>query len=112
MIPSGAEVYLALAPIDLRWGFERLSGLVQQHVGRSPRSGALFVFYGKRRTALKVLFYDGTGMCQLYKRLDKGSFRIPDNDPSATHVELSERELDALLEGISVESRAAPNRTH
>ena len=112
MIPSGVEVYLALAPIDLRWGFERLSGLVQQQVGRSPRCGALFAFYGKRKSALKILFYDGTGMCQFYKRLDQGTFRIPDNEPSATHVELSERDLDALLDCIRIDQPAAPNRTH
>ncbi|MEY4546799.1 MAG: hypothetical protein RL685_2994 [Pseudomonadota bacterium] len=56
MIPSGVEVFIALAPIDLRWGFDRLAGLAQEQVGRSARSGALFVFVGKRKTALKVLF--------------------------------------------------------
>jgi hypothetical protein len=56
MIPSGVEVFIALASIDLRWGFDRLAGLAQEHAGRSARSGALFVFVGKRKTALKVLF--------------------------------------------------------
>lgn len=110
MIPSGVEIYIGLAPIDLRWGFDRLAGLVQDQIGRSARSGALFVFYGKRKTALKILFFDGSGMCQLYKRLDNGTFRIPDGDPETTSIVLSERELDDLLDGISVDQPAAPRR--
>lgn len=111
MIPSGVEVFVGLTPIDLRWGFERLAGVVQERIGRMPRSGALFVFYGKRRTALKILFFDGSGMCLFYKRLDRGTFRAPQAlDAEATSVELNERELDALLDGIDVEQPAAGKR--
>lgn len=112
MIPSGVEVFIGLVPIDLRWGFDRLAGLAQEHVGRSARSGALFVFVGKRRTALKILFFDGSGMCLFYKRLDRRTFRVPDAPrPGATSIELSERELDDLLDGIDVEPEATPPRT-
>lgn len=111
MIPSGVEVFIALAPIDLRWGFDRLAGLAQEQVGRSARSGALFVFIGKRKTALKVLFFDGTGMCLFYKRLDRRTFRVPDPPLSgATSIELGERELDDLLDGIDVEFAPASPR--
>ncbi|MFP2926879.1 IS66 family insertion sequence element accessory protein TnpB [Pyxidicoccus sp. 3LG] len=68
MIPHGVEIFVGLEPIDLRWGFERLAGLVEERLGRQTRSGALFVFFGKRRTALKVLFYDGTGLCLFYNQ--------------------------------------------
>jgi transposase len=54
MIPSGVEIFVGLAPIDLRWGFDRLAGLVQEQIGRGSRSVALFVFFGKRRSALKI----------------------------------------------------------
>lgn len=104
MIPSGVEVFIALVPIDLRWGFDRLAGLAQEHAGRSARSGALFVFVGKRKAALKILFFDGSGMCLFYKRLDRRTFRIPDPPrPGMASIELSERELDDLLDGIDVE---------
>lgn len=66
MIPHGVEVFVGLEPIDLRWGFERLSGVVAEKLGRSARSGALFVFFGKRRSALKVVFFDGSGLCLFY----------------------------------------------
>ena len=104
MIPSGVEIFFALAPIDLRWGFDRLAGMVEEHTGRAARSGALFVFFGKRRSAQKILFFDGGGLCQFYKRLDRGTFRLPPTaHPEATSISLSERELDDLLDGIDLD---------
>lgn len=109
MIPSGVEIFVALAPIDLRWGFDRLAGFVEEQVGRPARSGALFIFFGKRKSALKILFFDGSGMCQFYKRLDRSTFRVPDAlAPDATSIELSERELDDLLDGIAIEPEPEP----
>ena len=52
MIPHGVEIFVALEPIDLRWGFDRLAGLVSDQLGRPARSGALFVFRGKRGEAM------------------------------------------------------------
>lgn len=105
MIPSGVEIFVGLVPIDLRWGFDRLAGIVEEQILRPARSGALFVFFGKRKSALKILFFDGSGLCQFYKRLDEGTFRVPQaSHPEATSVEVSERELDALLDGIDVDA--------
>jgi transposase len=97
---------VALEAIDLRYGFERLSGLVREQIGYDPRSGALFVFYGRRRDALKILFADNSGICLFYKRLDRGStFRLPGaHGPDACHVEVDDATLEALLDGIEVEA--------
>src|SRR5687768_7556083 len=103
MIPVGVEIFVALEPIDLRLSFDRLAGLVEERIGTRARSGALFVFFGKRRTSLKVLFFDGSGLCQFYKRLDRGTFRIPELESGANHVVIEERELDDLLSGIAIE---------
>lgn len=105
MIPHGVEVFVGLDPIDLRWGFQRLAGLVTERLGRDARGGALFVFIGKRREAIKVLFFDGSGMCLFYKRLDKGTFRIP-TAPSdgATSVVIDDSTLDDLLDGIDLDA--------
>ena len=104
MIPSGVEIFIGLEPIDLRWSFDRLAGVVEERLGLVPRGGALFVFFGKRRTALKVFFYDGSGLCLFYKRLDRGTFRLPTaTHADATSVIVDERELDDLLAGISIE---------
>ena len=104
MIPSGVEIYLALEPIDMRLSFYRLSGLAKEHVGYDARCGALFVFFGRRKVALKVLFFDGTGMCIFYKRLDRGTFQIPEPPhPDVRHVEVDDATLEALLDGVDVE---------
>lgn len=109
MIPAGVEIYVALEPIDLRWSFDRLAGIAEERIGRKPGSGALFVFFGKQRTSLKVLFADATGMCIFYKRLDRGTFRLPEAvDSGATSVALDERALDDLLDGIDIQ--AGPKR--
>ncbi|MEY4578303.1 MAG: hypothetical protein RL701_3006 [Pseudomonadota bacterium] len=111
MIPSGVEIFVALAPVDLRWGFDRLAGFAQEHIGRAARSGALFVFFGRRKSALKILFYDGSGLCQFYKRLDSHVFRIPESPRTdCKHIEMSERELDDLLDGIALEPSPKPRR--
>jgi len=59
VIPHGVEVFVGLEPIDLRWGFERLTGVVAERLGRHARCGALFVFFGRRKDALKV--FSSTG---------------------------------------------------
>jgi transposase len=109
MIPQGVQVFVALEAIDLRYSFDRLSGLAREQVGYDPRGGALFVFFGRRRDALKILFFDGSGMCVFYKRLDKGTFRLPDApEPGARHVEVDDAVLEALLDGVAIEAKAKP----
>lgn len=116
MIPHGVEVFVGLEPIDLRWGFDRLAGLVGDRIGREARSGALFVFFGRQRAAIKILFFDGTGLCLLYKRLDRGTFRLPrplhDDDQV---VRMDEAALESLLDGVDLDAggrRAGRRPTH
>ena len=68
MIPHGVEVFVALDTIDLRWSFDRLGALVADRLGREVRGGALFVFFGRRRDAVKILFADATGLCLFYNQ--------------------------------------------
>jgi transposase len=111
MIPAGVEVFVATTPVDLRYGFERLSGIALERMGQNARSGALFVFIGKRGTSVKVLFADRTGLCLFYKRLDKGTFRLPDAiTPDATRVTITERALDELLDGIAIDAKPRTRR--
>lgn len=113
MIPTGVEVFVGVEPIDLRWSFDRLAGLVEERIGRKARSGALFVFFGKRRSALKVLFYDGTGLCLFYKRLDRGSFRVLEVlETDATSIVIEEHVLESLLDGIDIEAKTGGSKSH
>lgn len=111
MIPSGVQVFVALEPVDMRWSFDKLAGAALDRIGYDARCGALFVYFGKRKTAVKVLFFDGSGMCCFYKRLDRGAFRLPEGcAPDARHVELDEGLLDALLDGVDLSEAPKPER--
>lgn len=102
MIPQGVEIFVALDPVDMRLGFERLGAVVRERMGREPRSKALFVFFGRRRQTVKILSWDGTGVVLWYKRLDVGVFEIPrparEGDAS---VAVSEAAFEAIFAGLS-----------
>ena len=102
MIPRGVEVYVALDPINMAASFDRLAGYVEQRMGRSVRDAAIFLFFNRRRTALKAVFADATGLCIFYKRADRGVFVLPEARENEEVVELSERELDDILDGIEL----------
>jgi transposase len=105
MIPRGVEIFVGLEPIDLRWSFDRLAGIVADRMGREVRSSALFVFFGKRRESIKILFFDGSGLCLFYKRLDKRTFKLPGPSGASSApnvIEIDERTLDDLLDGIDL----------
>jgi transposase len=95
------QIFLATEPVDMRGGFDRLAGRVIQ-AGLDVYAGHLFVFVSKRRTHLKVLTWDGTGMVVLYKRLAKGCFTLPDVPTGARTATIDPAALAALLEGLQV----------
>lgn len=101
MIRLPDNIFLATAPVDLHWSFDRLAGLVRDVVRADPRGSTVVVFHNRRRTHVKLLWHDGSGYCVLYKRLDRGAFRIPESIPAgATRITIGARELAVLLQGI------------
>ena len=76
-LAAGTRVWLAVGRTDMRKGFDGLSSLVQQKLTQDPFCGHLFVFRGRRGDLLKVLWYDGQGLCLFAKRLEKGRFVWP-----------------------------------
>ena len=100
MIPLQAEcrIFLAAGVTDLRKGFDGLCGLVQNALRENPYGGALFVFRGRRGDKVKMIWFDGQGLCLFCKRLEHGTFVWP-HAPSGT-VSLSYAQLSMLLEGI------------
>jgi len=97
-LPAGARVWLAAGATDMRKGFDGLAGLVQTQLLEDPFSGQLFVFRGRRGDRVKILWWDGDGLCLFAKRLERGRFTWP----QATHgtVSLTAAQLSMLLEGI------------
>jgi transposase len=102
VIPQGVEIFVAVEPVDMRLGFERLGGLVRERMQREPRSKALFVFFGRRRQTVKVLWWDGTGAVLWYKRLDQGLFEIPRPAKAGdASVVVSESAFEAIFAGLA-----------
>jgi len=98
------RVYLCTSPTDMRKGFDTLAVLVRDTLRCDPLSGHLFLFVGRRRDRLKMLYWDGDGYALWYKRLEQGTFRMPVIKDGATRVELKASELAMLLEGIDLRS--------
>ena len=96
--PSGMRVWLAAGVTDMRKGFDGLAMLVQERLRRDPFGGQVFVFRGRRGDRLKVLWWDGQGLCLFAKRLEKGRFIWPSAADGV--VALSPAQLGMLLEGI------------
>jgi hypothetical protein len=77
VIPAGVRIWAAASPVDMRRGLIGLAEVARDQLSQDPGGGALFVFTNKRRDRLKLLWHDRTGLCLLYKALDRGFFRIP-----------------------------------
>jgi transposase len=90
------------APVDMRKGFEGLWALVSQQLGRDVLGGELFVFVGRDRRRAKVLYFDGTGLCLLHKRLEQGRFACLWQNPAGSSLALSPAELQLFLEGCAL----------
>jgi transposase len=97
MIPAGVKVFVASYPVDFRKGPDGLLALVRD-AGSDPFSGALYVFRAKRADRVKIVWWDGTGVCLYSKRLEKAQFLWPRIGPH--RVQLNHAQLLALVDGM------------
>jgi len=97
-VPHGAQIWIAAGVTDMRRGLTGLSALVQTALEQNPFCGHVFVFRGKRGDLIKVLWWDGDGLCLFLKRLERGRFLWPHAEHGT--VSLSRAQLSMLLEGI------------
>ena len=100
----GVRIYLCTTPADMRKGFDSLAALVREGLGHDPLSGHLFLFVGRDRDRLKLLYWDSDGFALWYKRLEEGTFRLPPAKVGGASVELKASELAMLLAGIDLTS--------
>lgn len=107
-LPTGTQIWIAAGKTDLRRGFTGLSAIVQTTLQQDPFSGHVFVFRGRRGDLLKVLWWDGDGLCLLAKRLERGRFVWPQADSGT--VMLTRAQLSMLLEGIDWRQPVRPWR--
>ena len=97
------KVFVALEACDMRKGFNGLHALATERLGEDPRQGALFVFSNRRHTRLKILYWDGSGLWVLSKRLEKGTFSWPrSTKPQSSKLKLSAEALAMLTDGVDL----------
>ena len=100
LVPAGVKVHVALGFTDMRKGLDGLAMLVQRVLEIDPFSGHMFVFRGRRADLIKILYWDGNGLCLFTKRLEKGWFQWPVTAVAGDTVALSSAQLSMLIEGI------------
>lgn len=107
-LSTNLRYYLCCSSIDMRNGFDGLSGIVRNHLKKDPISGDVFIFLNKTRTHIKLLYWDGDGFALFYKRLESGRYAL------TTYHELSKQlkreELLMLLEGLSFDKMSRKKR--
>lgn len=102
-LSAATRLFVALTPVDLRKSFNGLFALAKEQLEQEPTSGHLFLFTNKARNRLKILFYDGSGLCLFIKKLDRGTFSWPKGEGKSQC--LRPEELNLLLHGIEATAR-------
>ena len=95
---GAVRVMVSTRPVDFRKGAEGLAALVREEMKSDPFSGVVYVFRAKRADRVKLVYWDGTGVCLFAKRLEDGKFRWPNVQDGV--IRLSAAQLAALLEGL------------
>jgi transposase len=104
-LPPSVRIYFATELTDMRNGIDGLRAIVEGTLRHDPYAGHIFVFVGKSRDKVKILFWDRSGFVLYLKRLEKGRFQLPVIDHRRKHVEMEAAELAMLLDGIDLNAR-------
>ncbi len=99
-LPNGTRVWLAAGPTDMRRGFDGLAAIVQEKLDADPFSGHLFVFRGRKVDLIKIVYWDGTGLCLFTKRLEQGVFLWPPNVETGKTLSMTSSQLSNLIHGL------------
>ena len=103
-LSTSCQYYLYTQNTDMRKGFDSLSGLVTMQLQMNALSGAVFIFFNKKRNQVKLLLWEGDGFSMYYKRLEKGTYELPDYSDTKSHVSIISQQLQLVLQGISLKS--------
>jgi transposase len=91
-------------PTDMRKSFDGLSGLIENNLGSNPCGGEVFIFINKTRNKIKLLHWQGSGFTLYYKRLEEGTFEIPEYDSSIGSITLSYTQMAMIIDGLSIKN--------
>lgn len=103
-LSSNNRFHLYSNPTDMRKSFDGLSGLVQNTLGCNPCNGDVFIFVNKRRDKIKLLHWQGISFILYYKRLEKGTFELPQYDSTVGSIALDYTKLVMIIDGLSIQN--------
>ena len=106
-LSASVQYYFYNQSVDMRKGFDSLSGLVQQHMQLNVLNGGIFIFINKKRNQVKLLLWEGDGLSLYYKRLERGTYECPQ---TTAGYHLSATQLQMILQGIQLKSIKMKNR--
>lgn len=105
-LPLSLRIFVYTGVTDMRRSFDRLAQMVEEHLEQNPESGHLYLFFNRRRDCVKMLLWEGDGFSIWYKRLELGTFAVPEpaatsaNGSSRDGVEIRARDLNLILGGV------------
>jgi len=102
--PPTVRIFVSTQPTDMRRSFDGLAMMTRENMGQDPLSGHLFVFFNRRGDRVKIMFWDRSGFCIWYKRLEQGVFRLPQSIVNSSNPEVEVSDLSLILEGIDLSS--------
>ena len=102
--PTAIKIFVAVQPVDMRKQFNGLWSAAQEKLHEDPKSGAVFAFINQSRTRLKLLYWDGTGVWVLAKRLEQGRFSWPKPSQAGAKLSLAPEALALLVGGIELKN--------
>lgn len=103
-LSSTNRFHLYSQPTDMRKSFDGLSGVIQNHLENNPCNGDVFIFINRRRDKIKILHWQGISFTLYYKRLEKGTFELPEYDSSIGSVTISYTQLVMIVDGLSIKN--------
>ena len=103
-LSSSHKFHLYSKPTDMRKSFDGLSGLIQNTLDTNPCNGDVFIFINRRRDKIKLLHWQGISFTLYYKRLEKGTFELPEYDSSIGSITLNYTQLAMIIEGLSIKN--------
>lgn len=103
-LSSSNRFHLYSQPTDMRRSFDGLSGLVQNTLGRNVCGGDVFIFINKSRDKIKLLQWQGISFTLYYKRLEEGTFELPEYDSEVGSISLSYAQIVMLVDGLTIKN--------
>ena len=111
MLPASVRIFVCTQPQDMRRSFDGLALTVRELLREDPQDGALYVFFGKRSTRIKVLWWDHNGFCLLSKRLHRALFHAPPSADGEVAVRVDASAFAELIRGVSCKEKSTKRLT-